>query len=238
MKGEVNNRMKTESNDDVSLSVLDLQNLYEGLTQEDPSFRDEMRILGDGFEDDEIFSPLQRTQNKLNYAMLGVHPIYRREVELAGMVDYVGGQLSLVGGESYPFEELDPSYVEFLNSQQRIHNTKEVLPLSSVALKTSNLLNEDTMDVPDISGITMNLPQDLNERSTSRKVLERAFTNSMVLMTHLGEMIDKHGFGETYGMNKDHLLQYVGSNSFNNSFEHSVGELSNVAASAVNKYGM
>lgn len=218
------------------LTAQEKQELIEGLTQEDTSFRDAIRSLGIGIEDELIYSDLQRAQNRLNHAMLGIHPLYRREVELAGIVDYKDNALQLANGRTIPFEAMDPAYVEFLENQKRIFNVQEQLPLSSVALKASHTILGEDMVVPDISDNMMGVPSDMS--SYSLRTLEKAFTNSMVLMTHLNEMIKKHGLDQAYGMNKDHLLQYVGSNSFNNSFEHSVNELSEVAALAVDKYGM
>lgn len=211
------------------LSFTDRQNLIEGFTQKDPSFREAVIDLGIDFEADAIFSELDRTKNRLNYAMLGIHPIYRREVELAGLVDFSNRSLNLMGENIINFDDLDPSYLEFLENQKRIYNVDNVMPLSSVALKSSNLLLKDTMQVPDISNLHMNVPQDLNESSISRRTLEKAFSNSMVIMVHLERELKKHGLFEAYGVNKDQLLQYVGSNTFSNSFEHSVKELDGVA---------
>lgn len=221
-----------------TLSVSDLQLLYEGLTQEDDGFREAMTTLGYKVDKDEIFSDVQRVQNRLNYAMLGVHPIYRREVELAGMVDFHQKTLSFASNPDdviINFDDMDPSYVAFLENQKRIHNTgTDTMPMSSVALKASNELNKDEMDVPDLDGLHLNVPQEPTSRS--RKVLERAFTRSMVMMTHLDGMIKKHGFDEAYGMNKDHLLQHVASDQFNHSFNRSVTELEGIAKSSVDSY--
>lgn len=221
-----------------TLSVNDLQSLYEGLTQEDDSFREAMTDIGYEVNKDEVFSSMLRVKNKLNYAMLGVHPIYRREVELAGLVDFHERTLSLA---SHPedriisFDDMDPSYVAFLENQKRIYSTdKKTMPLSSVALRMGNELNKDKMDVPNIDDLHLNVPKEIPNRS--RKVLERAFTNSMVMMTHLDSMIKKHGFDKAYNMNKDHLLQHVASDQFNFSFNRSVTELDNIAKTSVNDY--
>lgn len=228
--------MTQKQKDAEILSLRDMRLVYEGMTQEDGRFRDAIRALGIGFEDEQIFGDLERTQNRLNYAMLGIHPIYRREVELAGLVDFPNRQLSLIGETEvfeFGFDGLDPAYVSFLENQKRIYNVKDTLPLSSVALKTSNMLNEDSMEVPNISQLHLNVPTELE--TPSRAVLERAFTNSMVLMTHLDKELRRHGIAQAVGMNKDALLLYVGSNSFSNSFDHSVGELENVAVTAINR---
>lgn len=211
------------------LAFTDRQNLIEGMTQADPSFREAALDLGIEFDIDEIFSDLDRTKNRLNYAMLGIHPIYRREVELAGLVDFKDRTFSMMDGSITTFDDLDPSYVDFLENQKRLYRVGDVLPLSSVALKTSNLLLENDMEVPGISDLHMNVPQDLNESSSSRRTLEKAFANSMVIMTHLEKELKKSGLFEAYGVNKDQLLQYVGSNTFSNSFEHSINELNEVA---------
>ena len=222
------------------LSVSDLQMLYEGLTQEDDGFRNAMTELGYPVDKDELFSEKERVKNRLNYAMLGIHPIYRREVELAGLVDFHQRTLSLASKPDdivIPFDNMDPSYVAFLENQKRIYNTESgTMPMSSVALKASNELNKDKMDVPDLSDVHLNVPQETT--STARRVLERAFTNSMVMMTHLDGMIKKYGFDEAYGMNKDHLLQHVASDQFNHSFNRSVTEIEQIASKSVDEYSL
>lgn len=221
-----------------TLSVSDLQLLYEGLTQEDDGFREAMTGLGYEVDKDEIFSDVQRTQNRLNYAMLGVHPIYRREVELAGMVDFHQRTLALASNPDdvvINFDDMDPSYVAFLENQKRIYNTgTDAMPMSSVALKASNELNKDEMDVPDLDDIHLNVPKE--PIYGSRRILERAFRNSMVMMTHIDGMIKKHGFDNAYGVNKDHLLQHVASDQFNRSFNRSVSEIEDIAQTSVNDY--
>lgn len=225
---------------ETTLNVSDLQMLYEGLTQEDDGFRNAMTELGYPVDKDELFNEKERAKNRLNYAMLGVHPIYRREVELAGLVDFHERTLSLASKPDdivIPFNDMDPSYVSFLENQKRIYNTKSgKMPMSSVALKASNELNKDKMDVPDLNGVHLNVPQETT--STARQVLERAFTNSMVMMTHLNGMIKKHGFDEAYGMNKDHLLQHVASDQFNYNFTRSVEEIEQVASKSVDDYSL
>lgn len=225
----------------IKLTASDYQALYEGLTQEDSTFRDELKAVGAVFEEDEIFSELDRAKNRINYAMLGISPIYRREVELAGLVDFHAKTLSFANNPDdviIDFKDLDPAYLAFLENQKRIFDTSgsEILPLSSVALKCSNELNKDKMNTPNLEDIHMNVPKDMG--TTSRQILERAFTNSMVMMTHLDRMIKKHGLDKAYGMNKDHLLQHVASDSFNNSFNRSIGELESVSAKSAKGYGL
>lgn len=213
------------------MNVKAYRELYEGLTQQDSSFRRAIYKLSDDSLVDTLLSELELVQNRLNHAMLGIHPIYRREVELSGIVDYPKQALSLFHptiDTAIPFSELDPSYVNFLESQKRIYNVKESLPLSSVALKTSHQwLQEDGVIVPDISSVDMHLPK--APFSYSRKVLETAFARNMVMMNHLQEEIEKYGLDEIYGSNRDELIQYCQSNSFDFQFDKSVSELSSVA---------
>lgn len=233
-------RQNGEGCDNMDLSIKEMRQLYEGMTQKDPSFREAIGQLSDPPQDTDIFSDLDRTKNRLNYAMLGVHPIYQREVELSGMIDHKEGKMYLYGGDNdieFDFEDLDPAYVAFIENQKRIHNSdSDTTPLSSVALEASNALNKDKMEVPDISGVQTNLPEDVGQ--SPRELLEKAFVNSMVMMTNLKHEIDSRGLSDTYGTNKDHLLQHVASDSFNNSFERSVDELSDLAKGAVNDYGL
>lgn len=217
------------------LKVSEYRELYEGLTQEDGRFRDHLYERSGQTPQEELFPELERAKNRINYAMLGIHPIYQREVELSGIVDYPNKTLYLYdrnGQTKTPFSELDPSYVQFLESQKRIYNVKETLPLSSVALKTSSqMLSDEGVRTPDTEGIPMNLPS--YEIPYSRKVLETAFTRSMVLMNHLHEEIEKYGLDRAYGTSREDLIKYVESNSFHFGFEHSVNELADVAKDAV-----
>ena len=220
------------------MKVNEYRELYEGLTQEDTSFRDAMQELEPTFTVN-ILSDLELAQNRLNHAMLGIHPLYRREVELSGIVDYPERSLKLFhsDGESViPFENLDPSYVSFLESQKRIYNVKDTLPLSSVALKTSNQwLKEDGVEVPNLSDVLMHLPED--DFPYSRKVLETAFARSMVLMNHLHEEVEKQGLSAVYGTNRSDLMLYTQSNSFNYQFDYSVHELTDTASQMVDFAG-
>lgn len=216
------------------LKVNEYRELYEGLTQEGEEFRDAIYALSEQVPEEELFSDLDRAQNRLNYAMLGIHPIYNREVELSGIVDYARRVLYTYAEDGQietSFDDLDPSYVSFLETQKRIYNVKETMPLSSVALKTSNQwLAKEDVEVPDLSQTQMNLPSD--DLSYSRKVLETAFARSMVLMNHLHEEIEKHGLDRAYGTSREDLIQYVQSNSFQFQFDHSVNELTQAAKDA------
>ncbi len=208
------------------MDVKDYRNLYEGLTQEDDSFRQAMYEWNDSFVEP-LLSDLELAKNRLNYAMLGVHPIYQREVELSGMVNYSDNTLELYGKEPVPFANLDASYVAFLEQQKRIYNVKEQLPLSSVALKTSHQwLTEEGVNCPDISDIPMNVPD--KDFSVSREVLEKAFARNMTMMCHIQEEMKKHHLDETYAVHKDDLIQYCQSNSFSFQFNQSVDELNTV----------
>ena len=216
------------------MNVHEYRELYEGLTQPDDGFRTAIRELGDASLPEQLLSDLELVQNRLNHAMLGIHPLYRREVELSGIVDYAGRALRLFapeGEQALPFDGLDPSYVEFLESQKRAYNVQDCLPLSSVALKAScQWLNEDGVRVPDISQVPMHLPDE--KLSGSRRVLEAAFARSMVLMNHLQNEIEKHGLDKVYGVNRGNLIQYCQSNAFDFQFDHSVRELTEVSQQA------
>lgn len=218
------------------MNVNEYRELYEGLTQEEGDFRKAIYSLTDSTLTDNILSELELAQNRLNHAMLGIHPLYRREVELSGIVDYPERALRLFmpdGETATSFDELDPSYVNFLEAQKRIYHIKTVMPLSSVALKASNQwLKEEGVNVPDISETQMHLPED--EFPFSRKILEMAFARSMVLMNHLQEEIEKYGLADTYGTNREDLIQYCQSNCFNYQFSHSVHELTETAMKASN----
>lgn len=215
------------------MKVNEYQELYEGLTQEDVSFRDTLYAVSPTIPERSIFSELDRVQNRLNHAMLGVYPLYRREVELSGMVDYTEQTLRLFapqGEQVIPFDALDDSYVSFLEAQQA-YQIDGKLPLSSLALKVSNQwLSMDGVTVPDLANTQMHLPSD--DFSCSRKVLEVAFARNMVLMNHLHHELQKNGLDTAYGVNRADLLQYCETIAFDYSFNHSVNELTETAQAA------
>ena len=98
------------------------------------------------------------------------------------------------------------------------------MPLSSVALKTSHQwLEADGVEVPKLDTLTMSLPED--SLCYSRKTLQLAFARSMVLMNHLHEQMERYGLTKTYDVNRQDLIQYVHSNSFDFQFDYSVNEL-------------
>lgn len=222
------------------MNVKEYRELYEGLTQEDARFRDAIYALSEQVPEQELFSELDRAQNKLNHAMLGIHPLYRREVELSGIVDYANRSLHLyqeTEEQVLSFDDLDPAYVSFLEQQKRVYNVKECMPLSSVALKTSHQwLEADGVEVPKVDAIAMSLSQDT--LCYSHKTLQMAFARSMVLMNHLQEQMEQYGLLETYDVNREGLIQYVQSNSFDFQFAYSVKELSAISQEAANMDGL
>lgn len=222
------------------MTVKEYRELYEGLTQEDARFRDAIYALSKQVPEQDLFSDLERAQNKLNHAMLGIHPLYRREVELSGIVDYANRSLHLyeeTGEQVVAFDDLDPSYVSFLEQQKRVYNIKERMPLSSVALKTSHQwLEAEGVEVPKVDDLSMSLPKD--SLCYSRKTLQTAFARSMVLMNHLQEQMEQYGLLAVYDVNREDLIQYVQSNSFDFQFDYSVKELTAASQEAANMDGL
>ena len=227
----------------MSMTVEDYRYLYEGITQDNDDFREHLYALNDDMSSDDLtnklLSEVELAQNRLTHAMIGVHPLYRREIEISGIIDYEKRALHLFAPNEdtvYPFEELDPSYIDFIENQKRICNVKnkEIMPLSSVALKLSNqMCKEDNIPTPDISDIDMHLPK--SDFCYSRKILQNAFAKNMVLVNHLQEEIGKHRLNSTFEANKDDLIAYCQSKSFDYQFSHSVNELTEIAHAA---YGM
>lgn len=218
------------------LTVSEYRELYEGLTQEDSAFRERLAALaGPSVCPDKILSDLELAENRLVHAMLGVHPIYRREVELSGIVDYEQQVLRLYvpkGETNQAFSELDPAYVSFLEAQKRIYNVKKQLPLSSVALKASaEWLQEEGVSAPSVDEAAIHLPKE--SFGLSRRVLEAAFAKNVILVNHIQEEIEKHGLAEAYGANREELHSYCQSHSFDYAFDKSVTELGVVANEAL-----
>lgn len=210
------------------LTVSDWRDLYEGMTQEDPIFREKLQKRHPEVSADRLISELELAQNRLTYAMMGIHPIYEREIELSGFVDYGKRQMLLYadnGERIVPFGELDPSYVEFLENQKRFRNVKDVQPLSSVAIQASRELYPETKKT--FESIPMNTDGVQKEKSTD--VLKLAWDRSTILMNHLQEEMEKSGVMAAYGVDRDELRVYCSSYMGNAQFDYSVRELKNVA---------
>lgn len=215
------------------LRVSEYRELCEGLTQHNDKFREVLLALDPKLQDKQLgLSEIEQVQNRLNHALLGVQllhhpqPVPCPEVEVSAVVHLDSKELCLYGPayeQRYSFDELDPKYVAFLQKQQVHENQKEIL-LSSIALYTSCKMLEDEMEVPDIQDIKMQT-QPSKDVTISRQVLEHAFRNSMVLMNHMQEQIEKCGLAKTYGVNKDELIQHISTNMFEKAFVHSLREL-------------
>lgn len=213
------------------LTVSDWRDLYEGMTQEDDGFRKKMAELVPGLSADNLLSELELSQNRLTYAMMGIHPIYRREIELSGFINYPEQQLVLYaenGDRIVPFTTLDPSYVEFLENQKRTHVTKDIQPLSSVALRASQEMYPGLGDV--IEPVDMNT--DGAKIKCSSNALSLAWSRSVILMNHLHEEMQKYGLDTAYGVSRDDLRAYCNSNIGSAQFDRGIAELGQAAAVA------
>ncbi len=214
-----------------NLTVADWRDLYEGMTQEDDGFRKKMAELVPEIGPDNILSELQLAQNRLTYAMMGIHPIYEREIELSGFINYPERCLALYadnGERIVPFKELDPSYVEFLENQKRISNLKDRQPLSSVAVKVSEELYPGTQK--HLEPVPMNT--DGAEISCGSKALKLAWARSTILMNHIHEELIASGAAKAYGINRDDLRAYCTSRIGSAQFDRSVAELGQLAHEA------
>lgn len=218
------------------LTVADWRDLYEGMTQEDDGFRKKMAEYEPKVSAENILTELELAKNRLTYAMMGIHPIYWREIELSGFVNYPEQSLSLYaddGERIVPFRELDPSYVEFLENQKRFNKVKDVQPLSSVALHATELMFPEMKK--HIEPIPMNT--DGAEESPSSRMLKTAWARSTILMNHIHEELKASGAIKAFGVNRDDLRVYCTSNIGNAQFDRSVAELTDVAAHAAGMDG-
>lgn len=210
------------------LSVADWRDLYEGMTQEDDGFRRKMSERVPEIGPDNLLSELELAQNRLTYAMMGIHPIYGREIELSGYINYPERMLALYadnGERVIPFDSLDPSYVEFLENQKRTHNVKELQPLSSVHIKVSEQLFPEMK--PQLEPVVMNT--DGYEPSCGVKMLRKAWERSTIMMNHIQEEMDRYGIGRAFGVSRDDLRAYCTSRVGSAQFDRSVGELAELA---------
>lgn len=220
-----------------NLTVRDWRDLYEGMTQADDSFRREISRKSPEISVDNVLSELELAQNRLTYAMMGIHPIYQREIELSGFIDYPRQMLLLYadnGERVVPFGDLDPSYVEFLENQKRIHNTRDIQPLSSVALYASQELYPETARY--IDPIPMNT--DGIKRECSSKALRLAWDRSVILMNHIHEELEKSGAIKAFAVDRDDLRAYCSSNIGSAQFDRSIAELSEIAQDAAGMDGI
>lgn len=219
------------------LTVADWRDLYEGMTQEDDGFRKKMAEIVPEITADNILSELELAQNRLTYAMMGIHPIYWREIELSGFINYPEQCLSLYmddGERIVPFKELDPSYVEFLENQKRTNKVKDMQPLSSVALHATELLYPEMQK--HIEPIPMNT--DGAEESPSSRMLKAAWARSVILMNHIHEELLASGAAKAFGVNRDDLRAYCTSNIGSAQFDRSIAELADVAQVASGMDGL
>ncbi len=220
-----------------NLTVADWRDLYEGMTQEDDGFRRKMAEKVSGLSTDNILSELELAQNRLTYAMMGIHPIYWREIELSGFVNYPERSLALYadnGERIVPFKDLDPSYVEFLENQKRINNVKDIQPLSSVAVRVSEELYPETKKY--LEPVPMNT--DGAEIDCGPKMLKKAWERSVIMMNHIQEEIEKHGIGKAFAVDRDDLRAYCTSRIGSAQFDRSLAELADVASKASGMDGL
>ena len=210
------------------LTVADWRDLYEGMTQADDCFRQRMHELHPEISADNVLSELALAQNRLNYAMMGIHPIYWRDVELSGIADYKNQQLALYadsGERIVQFGELDPSYVEFLENQKRFHNVKDVQPLSSVALRASQELYPKIAE--HIEPVPMNT--DGAQVNCGAKLLRLAWARSTIMMNYIHEEMQKCGADRAFGVDRDDLRAYCTSRIGSAQFDRGIAELGKLA---------
>lgn len=220
-----------------NLTVADWRDLYEGMTQEDDGFRKKMAEIVPDISADNVLSEIELAQNRLTYAMMGIHPIYMREIELSGFIDYPNRCMILYmddGERTLSFNDMDPSYVEFLENQKRIHNTRDYQPLSSVALRASQELYPEMAKY--IDPIPMNT--DGAEVSCSSKALKLAWARSTILMNHIHEELNKYGVGKAFAVNRDDLRAYCTSRIGDAQFDRSLAELAGVVQQASGMDGL
>ena len=214
-----------------NLTVADWRDLYEGMTQTDDGFRKKMGELVPQVTPENVLSELELAQNRLTYAMMGIHPIYEREIELSGFINYPGRCLTLYadnGERIVPFSELDPSYVEFLENQKRLNKVRDSQPLSSVALRASEELFPEVK--PQLAFVPMNT--DGAEVSCGAKALRMAWARSTILMNHIHEEMQKMGITKAFGVSRDDLRAYCTSRIGSAQFDRSVSELADLGVEA------
>lgn len=216
-----------------NLTVADWRDLYEGMTQQDSGFRDKLHETAPEVSAENVLSELELAQNRLTYAMMGVYPIYWREIELSGFINYAERNLVLYadnGERIVPFDELDPSYLEFLENQKRMNKVRDVQPLSSVALHACEEMFPGAKEV--LEPVPMNT--DGAETSCGVKMLKKAWERSTIIMNHIHDELMRSGAARAFGISRDDLRVYCTSNISSAQFDRSLAELADVAHEATN----
>lgn len=195
----------------------------QGLTQADTSFRDAVEALDYEIKTD-FYNSKRNTINRLNQRTVGIVPNNEKPVDIVGLVDFRQKKITLnelSGEETYNLDDFDPRYLRVLN--QNVHGSErnpDELPLSKLSVELLDAqVNEPTNALP------FNNIEDKYDLTSTRRQLEQAFANEMVLLVELDEFVKDNGLESVFEAHKDELIQLVDKKAFAQSFNDAVVDL-------------
>lgn len=201
----------------------------QGLTQPDSIFRDAVSSYGDIKTD--FYSMKRNTINRLNQRGVGAQINDDQPVEVVGMVNFREKQLTLnelSGVKTYNLDDFDPRYLRVLYQNVRgSERNPDELPLSKFALELIDAQVEYEEPFPErkLSGNIENS----QELFSSRRQLEQAFANEIVLLVELDEFIKDNGLDTVFESHKDELIHLVDKKAFDQSFNDALKDLNETA---------
>ena len=195
----------------------------QGLTQADTSFRDAVEALDHEIKTD-FYNSKRNTINRLNQRTVSLVPNDEKPVEIVGLVDFRQKKITLnelSGEETYNLDDFDPRYLRVLN--QNAHGSErnpDELPLSKLSVELLDAqVDEPTQALP------FNNIEDKYDITSTRRQLEQAFANEMVLLVELDEFVKDNGLESVFEAHKDELIQLVDKKAFAQSFNDAVVDL-------------
>lgn len=206
------------------MTKLETYNLIvDGLTQDDIAFRDAIQEL-DARSD--FYTMKTGAMNKFNHALVGDAMSDERPIEVVGLVDFDKNYLVLgewYGERVYSLDELNPRYLARLNDVRSLTgNTVNRYPLSALAAELLDDEFKDVEDKPDLSKLKAE-PVELNTRS--RKILNQAFANEMLLLVQLDDFVQDNNLEEITDVNRHELINLVGTHGYDFRFNDAVEDL-------------
>lgn len=208
------------------MSRLDTYRLItDGITKDDIEFSEAIKQL-DAEIKGEFYTPKLSTMNRFNQRAVGVIPDTQQPINVVGLVDFRNHSITLnelAGEKTYNLDDFDPRYLRVLNQNvQGSSRNPDTLPVSRFAL---DLLDKE-IDAPDDTKLPLN---ELEAPSTgvtgTRRQLQQAFANEMVLLNQLDEFVQKNNLESVAGEHKDKLLHLVDAKAFDQSFNDACHEL-------------
>lgn len=208
------------------MSKLDTYRLItDGITKDDIEFSEAIKQL-DAEVKGTFYTPRVSTLNRFNQHAVGVIPDTEQPINIVGLVDFRNHSITLnelAGEKTYNLDDFDPRYLRVLNQNvQGSSRNPDTLPVSRFAL---DLLDKE-IDAPDDEKLPLNeLKAPETGVTGTRRQLQQAFANEMVLLNQLDEFVKKNHLESVVGEHKDELIHLTDKKSFDYRFNDAVYEL-------------